>query len=108
MQVIIDFNEIECWKSFHSIFSEVMGFPDFYGENMDAWIDCMSYIDDPKAGMSTIVVQPNESLDMIVLGVSNALENIPDIFQCFFECTEEVNQRFIETASETRLKILGT
>ena len=107
MQVIIDFNEIESCKSFHSVFSEVMGFPDFYGENMDAWIDCMSCIDDPEAGMSTIVVKSNESLDMIVLGVSNALKNIPDILQCFFECTVAVNQRFIETDSETRLKIVG-
>lgn len=83
MQVIIDFHEIENWKSFHSVFSEIMGFPDFYGENMDSWIDCMSSIDDPEAGMSTIVVKSNESLDMIVLGVSNALKNITDIFQFF-------------------------
>ncbi|MGF1788920.1 barstar family protein [Photobacterium swingsii] len=107
MQVIIDFNEIESWKSFHFVFSEIMGFPDFYGENMDAWIDCMSNIDDPEAGMSAIVVKSNENLDMIVLGMSNALKNTPEIFQCFFECTVAVNQRFIETDSETRLKIVG-
>lgn len=27
------------WESFHEVCREVFGFPDFYGMNMDAWID---------------------------------------------------------------------
>ncbi|MCM3902848.1 MAG: barstar family protein [Pyrinomonadaceae bacterium] len=32
------------WRSFHEVCREVFGFPDFYGMNMDAWIDCKSYL----------------------------------------------------------------
>jgi len=30
------------WASFHDVFMHTLGFPDFYGRNMDAWIDCMT------------------------------------------------------------------
>ena len=30
-----------------------MGFPGFYDRNMNAWIDCMSYIDELGAGMNS-------------------------------------------------------
>jgi RNAse (barnase) inhibitor barstar len=28
--------------SFHEAFASALGFPSWYGRNMDAWIDCMS------------------------------------------------------------------
>jgi hypothetical protein len=52
MLVRIDATSIRDWNSFHAVFKQAMGFPDFYGANMDAWIDCMSYLDDPAAGMT--------------------------------------------------------
>src|SRR5262245_17924374 len=52
--VRIDTTKICDWASFHDVFSETFGFPDFYGRNMDAWIDCMTSLDDPGAGMSKI------------------------------------------------------
>jgi len=36
--------QITDWRSSHEVCREVFGFPDFYGMNMDAWIDCMSYL----------------------------------------------------------------
>jgi RNAse (barnase) inhibitor barstar len=53
--VRIDTTKIRDWASFHEVFSEAFGFPDFYGRNMDAWIDCMTSLDDPAAGMSRIM-----------------------------------------------------
>jgi Barstar (barnase inhibitor) len=50
--ITIDCESIVDWDSFHSVFSEAFGFPEYYGRNMNAWIDCLTYIDDPKAGMS--------------------------------------------------------
>ncbi len=60
MEIVIDFKKIKDWKSFHDQFSEVMGFPNFYGENMNAWIDCMSYIDDTDAAMSGHYCNPGK------------------------------------------------
>lgn len=43
--VDIPAHEITDWDSFHDVFKRVFGFPDFYGRNMDAWIDCMTDLD---------------------------------------------------------------
>ncbi|HZV35960.1 MAG TPA: barstar family protein [Verrucomicrobiae bacterium] len=51
----IDTKRISDWNSFHSVFSEVMGSPNFYGRNMDAWIDCMTNFDD---GMTRFTIGP--------------------------------------------------
>ncbi|MDZ4753789.1 MAG: barstar family protein [Phycisphaerae bacterium] len=31
-------------------FAETFGFPGFYGRNMNAWNDCMTFLDGPDAG----------------------------------------------------------
>ncbi len=58
--VTVPVSEIKDWDTFHTVFAHVFGFPDYYGRNMNAWIDCMTYLDDtancqsllPKAGSS--------------------------------------------------------
>ena len=57
MDVAVDFNEIGDWDTFHEVFAKAMGFPEFYGRNNNAWIDCMSYIDDEDAGMSKVIYE---------------------------------------------------
>ncbi|WP_336127808.1 barstar family protein [Mesoflavibacter sp. CH_XMU1422-2] len=37
----IDGKKLTDWNSFHSEFKSKLNFPDYYGENMDAWIDCV-------------------------------------------------------------------
>ena len=45
--VRIPTSRITDWDSFHRVFVEIMGFPEFYGRNMNAWIDCMTSLDSP-------------------------------------------------------------
>ncbi len=106
MQVTLDLAKITDWNSFHSAFHEIMGFPGFYGRNMDAWIDCMSYIDDPEAGMSTVTINRGESLDIILHGTEAGWKNCPEVLQGLLECTAFVNRRFIEANSGTRIKLI--
>lgn len=107
-QVSIDFGSVVDWDGFHSRFGEAFGFPEFYGRNMNAWIDCLSYVDDSNAGMSAVTIKPGESLDIIVSGVEAAFVACPEIVRSFFECTAFVNQRFITAGSLTRLRIILT
>jgi hypothetical protein len=67
-RVKIDCSKINDWVSFHNIFAEEFGFPSFYGRNMDAWIDCMSYLDDPDSGMTKITCEKG---DYILLELEN-------------------------------------
>ncbi len=108
MEVKVDFSKIKNWETFHEEFSEIMGFPDFYGKNNNAWIDCMSYIDDKEAGMSKIIVEPGESLDIVVLGTEKAIESAAEVFLGFMEIVSDVNQRFIESGTQTRLNVVAT
>ena len=48
------------WAAFHEVFAEALGFPAFYGRNMNAWIDCMAGADDPDTGMVRAAVQPGQ------------------------------------------------
>jgi hypothetical protein len=51
------------WDSFHDTFATALGFPSFYGRNMDAWIDCLTYRDEDD-GMAAVVVAPGDVLTL--------------------------------------------
>lgn len=59
MIVRIPAARIHDWVTFHDVFAELFGFPDFYGRNMDAWIDFMSH-DVPDAEMTLCQVKPGQ------------------------------------------------
>jgi len=107
MEIKIDFKNIKDWESFHSVFSEVMGFPDFYGNNNNAWIDCMSYIDEDTE-MTKVTVKPGENLNIVVSGTEEAIESASEVFLGFIDIVAAVNQRYIEANTTTRLKIIAT
>ena len=52
--VRIDGSTIKDEDTFHDVFSTAFGSPGFYGQNMSAWIDCMSYLDEPEAEMTSV------------------------------------------------------
>ena len=92
-------------STFHKIFAEVMGFPDFYGSNWDAWIDCMSYINVPDAQMSKIVVSNEELLEIEIL-IDDGNEYFKSQTWGYFNsCVAVVNKRLANSGSMTRLVI---
>jgi len=96
MIVRIDGRRIRDWGSFHAVFKEAMGFPDFYGANMDAWIDCMSYVDDPTAGMTTQHVSPGAVLTLHVDEINDFAFRCPEQYDALVECSAFVNWRRAE------------
>jgi len=77
-----------------------MGFPDFYGANMDAWIDCMSHLDDGESGMTRFDLNPEEALEIEIVGADSFARRVPDILVELIMCTALVNRRHLETAGE--------
>ena len=92
-------------ETFHSVFSDTFGFPDFYGRNMNAWIDCMGYLDKPAAAMSSVHVAPDESLSLIIDGASSLKARCPELYEELVECAAFVNQRCAETGRVPLLSV---
>ncbi|HTJ53686.1 MAG TPA: barstar family protein [Cyclobacteriaceae bacterium] len=96
--VDIETSEIKDWDSFHNYFSKIFGFPDFYGKNMDAWNDCMTYLDEPDSGMTTnISVNKKDYVVLNILNVTEFKQRVPHIYDALVECSAFVNYRRIES-----------
>ena len=104
--VKIETNNINDWDSFHRLFKEKFGFPDFYGENMNAWIDCMSYIDDKEAGMSEYIINPGDTLLLDLVDFENFKLRCLDQYLALIECASFVNRRRIDSNDKTIIAIL--
>ena len=83
-------------ESFHDVFCKALGFTAFYGRNMDAWIDCLTHIDDPASGMTSPSVSPG---DLVILRIDDAADfyrRCPDEYSALIECAAFVNYRRVE------------
>src|SRR5258707_101637 len=97
MIVRIDANHIADWDTFHTVFAEAFGFPNFYGRNMNAWIDCMTCLDDPSAGMTSVHVPPGEIVVLHLEHMDAFAHRCPEQYETLLECAAFVNWRRIET-----------
>lgn len=100
--VRLDAAPIRDWDSFHSIFASTFGFPVFYGRNMDAWIDCMTSLDAPAEGMTSI---HGSAFDPVVLQVDN-IDAVPkEIVDALVESVAFVNWRRMEVGEPAVLML---
>jgi hypothetical protein len=100
--VCIDCSHISDWPSFHDVFATQMGFPPLYGRNLDAWIDCMTSLDAPEDGMTSIHCTPP---DMVTLSLDHADTLPADIYQTLLDCAASVNRRQMEAGKPPVLAI---
>lgn len=103
--VLFDTANITDWPSFHDQCYKIFGFPDFYGRNMNAWIDCFTYLADDD-GMSRFVLEKDEQLFIHILNFKEFLCRLPEICSAFLECTAVVNQRYISCGEIPRLVLV--
>jgi RNAse (barnase) inhibitor barstar len=103
--VRLDGNTITDWASFHAACKAAFGFPDFYGNNMDAWIDCLSSLRDDD-GMSKFVLKPDEVLQIEVLHSDVLRRRAPEILDALEECTAAVNERYVENGEKPALELV--
>lgn len=89
--VSIPVDAITDWPSFHDVFQRVLGFPDFYGRNMDAWIDCMTSVDAADDGLTKVTVKPGGLLVLRIDDTFNFRRRCPEQFDALIECCAFVN-----------------
>ena len=68
-------------KDLHLAFKEKLGFPDFYGMNGNALLDCLSYLREPEAKMTKVFLEEDEVL----------LINCNDLSKAKFDASDLVN-----------------
>ena len=94
--VRVDTRRIRDWDTFHDVFAELFGFPDFYGRNMDAWIDCMGYLAAPETPMTTVFAPPGGVVTLQLDHVDDFAARCPEQYAAIIECSAFVNWRGVE------------
>lgn len=62
MLIRIDARRLTDTASLHGALSEAFGFAESYGKNLDALVDCLTGLDNPKTALSRIQVFPGQTI----------------------------------------------
>ena len=92
------------WDTFHDECKRAFGFPDSYGNTMDAWVDCLSYLRD-EDGMSKFRLKPNEVLEIVVTDAAALKAAAPDILEEVAYCVAGINERYEDYGEKPALKL---
>lgn len=104
--ITIPTDAIVDWNTFHDAFQKALGFPSFYGRNMNAWIDCLSYADDIESGMVADPVAPGDLLTLLIADAPALRKRCPKQYDALIECAAFVNYRRVEAGDKPFLALL--
>ncbi len=88
--VLVDLSGVESRDQLHSVLKKCLGFPDFYGANFNALIDCMSSFRYPEDEMTTIVLQEDE---VLLMEIQNFTPEMKDFVTIIVYAVQAVNDR---------------
>ena len=103
--VTIDTRQILDWDSFHTVFAEAFGFPDYYGRNMDAWIDCLTHLNDPGGSDTRVKAEPGGVVVLQLEYMCEFAKRCPELYAAIVECAAFVNYRLVETGQPPTLAL---
>ena len=95
--VRIDCSQITDFDTFHDVFATVFGFPDFYGRNMNACIDCMTSLDEPNDGLTKVHVAKGEVLTLRLDNVDSMMAADQKLYEALVDDVAFVNYRRMES-----------
>jgi RNAse (barnase) inhibitor barstar len=93
VRVLIDTARITDWKSFHDVFADAFGFPEYYGRNLDAFFDCLSCLDSPESGMTKIQLPPKGVVVIELSDPADLKARCPGIYSGLVKTIGEINER---------------
>lgn len=89
----IDFSHISTLNGLYNALNDTFSFPEFFGHNIDAAIDCLFSLPYPTDGMTQLHLADNESLIIQAINFSNCQ---PEIQQALLVIISAVNMRWRE------------
>ncbi|PRD50869.1 barstar family protein [Phyllobacterium myrsinacearum] len=93
----IDCSNIFDAQSFHRVFAAAFGFPSFYGANMDAWIDCMTSLDAPDDGMTSVTVGKGGIVVLQLDAAAQMRTRCRRVYDDLLDCAGFVNWRRMQS-----------
>jgi hypothetical protein len=93
------------WPAFHAECQSAFGFPAFYGRNLDAWVDCLSYLRDEE-GMTKFRLKPDEVLQIIIADSALMREQAPDMLDEITFCVQGINERYEDYGEKPALELV--
>lgn len=105
VNITLDGDTITDWPSFHDTCKKAFGFPDFYGRNMDAWVDCLSDLRD-EDGMTKFRLRPDETLTIEVLNSASLRRRLPAILDAMEDCIADLNEQYVEFGEAPALELV--
>lgn len=104
-RVQLDGAALTDWDAFHTASKTAFGFPDFYGRNMDAWVDRLSYLRDDDA-MSSFRLQPHELLQIELQHAGLLRQQAPQILAELEFCVAAINERYADYGEKPALELV--
>ena len=96
---------IHDWDTLHAVCAAAFGFPDFYGRNGDAFIDCLSYLDEGD-GMSRFVLKPGETLTVELSNAAEFADRAPEQAAALLSWIGAVNAWYVEDGKPPMLVVI--
>lgn len=88
-ELIIDLKEVHTKEELHNLLSVKLGFPDWYGNNWDAFWDMITDTD--------VVTMPDR---LVLLGFKELFEKLPKDAKILQECFLDLKQKYPLTSCE--------
>ncbi len=101
----LDGAAIKDFESFHDQCAREFGFPAFYGRNMNAWVDCLTYLRESD-GMTRFVLGRSETLLIEVVSTDSFRRYASEVFDAFVDGTAFVNQRHVDAGELPAISVL--
>ena len=96
----LNFANVKNSEQMHQLFKEEFGFPDFYGANIHALIDCLSSLRHPEDKMSKITLKHDEILVLECKGLTHKKN---EFLSELMAAISYVNEREISRGNEPSL-----
>ena len=93
------------WDTFHSESKQAFGFPDYYANTMDAWVDCLSYLRDEES-MTRFRLKPHEVLEIVVKDSAAMRQAAPDLLEEMAFCVAGINERYEDYGEKPALALV--
>jgi len=87
--------------AFHAASREAFGFPEFYANTIDAWVDCLSYLRDEE-NMTKFRLKPNEVLEIVI---TDAAKVPAELIEEVTYCVGGINERYEDYGEKPALKL---